>query len=148
MPRGAATSCLLLAGLFLVFPAAASAQADLPIYVDRPVLGELTTAHPISDNTYHQHYLYDGRAGERVNVSVASLDFEVAVALYAPGGEGRPLADDGGLEEDEFEWLASVSVTFTAPGRYVVCVHSHQPRRVGEYELFLTNRSTGAAEPR
>lgn len=139
MPRCDAVPRLFLAWLLLVLPAAAAAQADVPIYADRLVVGELTTAHPISDNSYHQHYLYEGNAGERIHVSAASVDFEVAVALYAPGGEGKPLADDGGRDE-VLEWGAIVAVTLTAPGRYVICVHSHRARSVGEYDVFVTRR--------
>lgn len=37
-----------------------------PITRDIPVTGTLTTSHPVSANSYHQHYLYHGVVGELV----------------------------------------------------------------------------------
>src|SRR5688572_2170691 len=83
--------------LVATLAAAANAQADVRIYEGNLVAGVLTTAHPRTDRgDYHQHYLYDGRAGERVRVSASAPRLEVAVALYEPGGAGKPLADHGG----------------------------------------------------
>lgn len=138
MPRRDAVPRLLAACLLLTLPTAAAAQADLPIYAFTAVKGELTTAHPTSDNSFHQHYLYEGSAGQRIRVEVESEEFEVAVALYAPGGGGKPLADDPG-EDWGLSWAASVVATLTARGQYVVCIHSHEARRIGKYDVWLTN---------
>lgn len=113
---------------------------------DFPVTGMLTTAHPVSANSYHQHYLYQGVAGELVTLRAWSpAPFKVAVALYPVGSDARSLADDGGKEdydplEEEMAWHASVEARLPATDQYVVCIHSHENMTVGAYELMLTSR--------
>lgn len=117
-----------------------------PITRDFPVTGMLTTSHPVSANSYHQHYTYQGVAGELVTVRAWSPGpFKVAVALYPPGADARSLADHGGRpdydpSDDETAWLASVEARLPFTGQYEVCIHSHENMTVGAYELMLTSR--------
>lgn len=117
-----------------------------PITGNVPVTGTLTTSHPVSANSYHQHYVYQGVAGELVKLGVWSPPpFKVAVALYPTGNNARALADDGGKADydpldDDVAWYASVEATLPATGRYVICIHSHENMTIGAYELMLTSR--------
>lgn len=116
------------------------AQAPLSIRTEERVVGMLTTAHARTKDGYHQHYLYEGVAGERLRVSVTARHLEAAVAIYPPATD-EWLADDGGGRGgwDDDDWTAFAAATLPVTGQYTICVHSHRPNGVGEYDVYLTS---------
>lgn len=106
-----------------------------------PQAGRLeTTDGRIQSGEYRDLYAFDGRAGDRVVVELASDDFDPYLVLMPPSGESIDNDDaDGQLDRSR------IDLTLAADGRYRVLVTSYAAGETGAYRLAV--RNNGAAAP-
>jgi hypothetical protein len=107
--------------------------------VGRATVGELEPSDQTLDSTgeYQDTYVFDGRAGQSVNIEMTSNDFDTYVALITPSGDM--------IENDDFDGSTSRSVVelnLNETGRYRVMATSYAADEIGEYRLTV---ATGAA---
>jgi hypothetical protein len=125
-----ATSLLMLA--------AAAAHAQTPIQLDRPVSGALSASSPKADDgTPYDLYVYRGRAGERVRISMDSSAFDAYLAVgtvAAPGCPGDCKTDDDGGEGTN----SSTVYTVPAGGQLQIRANSISATDAGPYTLTVT----------
>ena len=95
-----------------------------------------------SDNTYADPYVYNGRAGEQITVTMRSSAFDSWLVLMEPGGNGLDLHDDDGGGGND----SRITVTLPRTGRYLIAANTVGQRDVGAYTLSV-ERGTGSARP-
>ncbi len=138
--RAAAVPAVLLA------LAAHPAHAQTPIRAGETVTGRLSAADVrLDDGSYFDQYVYQGRRGERITVTLRSGAFDV----YLHVGRGRGASfesiatdDDGAGGTD-----ARVEVTLPDDGEYVIRPNSLEADKTGEYTLSVEGGGAGPAEP-
>ncbi|MFL2545797.1 MAG: pre-peptidase C-terminal domain-containing protein [Candidatus Rariloculaceae bacterium] len=104
-------------------------------------VGELSSGDLVleSGGEYQDTYVFDGRAGQSVNVDMSSNDFDTYVALITPSGDF--------IENDDFDGSTSRSVVelnLSETGRYRVMATSYAADETGEYRLTV-NTGTGTS---
>jgi Trypsin-like peptidase domain len=116
-------------------------RRQLPqITAGQTVSGRLTTSDFLrtDDNTYADGYVYNGRAGEQITITMRSDAFDSWVVIDDPNGPLREHDDDGGGGND-----AELTVTLPHAGRYVIIANSVSPRDTGAYTLTVRSGSGG-----
>lgn len=100
------------------------------------VSGRLTTADPrLGDDSHYQQYLYEGRAGEQLVVTLASSDFDAFLRWGRMDGaryEHLGFDDDGAGGTD-----ARLQVTLDRAGTYAFQANSYAPGQTGSYTLSV-----------
>ncbi|MFL5385487.1 MAG: S1C family serine protease [Longimicrobiaceae bacterium] len=118
------------------------ARMQLPrITAGQSVSGRLTTEDFLrtDDNTYADGYLYSGRAGERLTVTMQSSAFSSWVVVDDPNGPMRE-HDDGQAGEP-----AQVTVTLPHDGNYLIVANS-VTRSSGAYTLSIRSGRGGGVD--
>ena len=111
--------------------------ASRVIAVGETKRGSLTTDDPRLDEGEHYHaYDFDGRAGQRIVVSLRSASFDSYLAIFTSDIDWENQDDDGGGGSN-----AELDVTLPVSGRYVIIVTSYEGDETGDYTL-----SVGALE--
>jgi hypothetical protein len=115
-------------------------EADVeatPIQAGRAVRGELTEDDArADDDSYYDLYVYRGRAGEAVTISLSSEDFDAFLSIgHMVGGDVETLEsnDDGPAGTDSF-----IRVTLPEDGEYLIRANSLTGGETGTYTLRLT----------
>ncbi|HEX8690820.1 MAG TPA: PPC domain-containing protein [Longimicrobium sp.] len=113
------------------------APAPRPITVGQEVNGELTDEDAaMEDDSYYDLYAFEGRAGERLRITMRSDEFDTFVAFgRMEGGSFSEISsnDDGGDDGTN----SQLEVTLPAAGRYVVRANSLSGGNTGKYTLKL-----------
>ena len=108
--------------------------------VGRTTVGELESGdQALGTGEYRDTYVFDGRAGQSVNVEMTSSDFDTYVALVTPGGDI--------IENDDFEGSTSRSVVelnLTETGRYRVTATSYAHAEIGTYRLTVNTEAASS----
>lgn len=108
----------------------------------------ITITGALAAQQFNQTYAFTGSAGDVIDLTLSSADFDTIVALFADG-QTTPLArnDDHGTANPNLNRLDSFLNSFTLPttGRYLVDVTSFGGRATGSYTLTLTIEQ--AADP-
>ena len=108
--------------------------------VGRTTVGELESGdQALGTGEYQDTYVFDGRAGQSVNVEMTSSDFDTYVALVTPGGDI--------IENDDFEGSTSRSVVelnLTETGRYRVTARSYAHAEIGTYRLTVNTEAASS----
>ena len=108
--------------------------------VGRTTVGELESGdQALGTGEYQDTYVFDGRAGQSVNVEMTSSDFDTYVALVTPGGDI--------IENDDFEGSTSRSVVelnLTETGRYRVTATSYAHAEIGTYRLTVNTEAASS----
>lgn len=111
--------------------------AATPIQAGPAVRGELTEDDPIAaDDSFYDLYVYRGRAGEAITISLSSEDFDTYLAVgRVMDGEIEELEtnDDGPSGTDSF-----IRVTLPEDGEYLIRANSLSGGETGAYTLRLT----------
>jgi hypothetical protein len=118
-------------------------RLQLPrIAAGQTVNGQLSTSDFLrtDDNTYADGYLYAGRAGERVTVTMRSGSFDAWLVFDDPNGPIRETDDDGAGGND-----AQLTVTLPHDGNYLIVANS-VARSSGAYTLTVRS-SRGGGNP-
>ena len=114
-----------------------SAGEETPIRSGQPVHGELTEDDAVADDdSFYDLYVYQGRAGESITVTMRSDDFDTYLSIGRQSGDQfREMAsNDDGWEGTN----AEVSVTFTEDGPYLIRANALIAGETGSYILEIT----------
>ncbi|MEM1056936.1 MAG: DUF4344 domain-containing metallopeptidase [Bacteroidota bacterium] len=108
------------------------------------VTGELTSDDPVmsADNTHFDLYTFEGTAGEEVEISLSSDDFDTYLLLRrAFGGELENVAedDDGGTGIN-----SRIRATLDRSGTYVIGANTYTAGATGRYTLTLARPDDAA----
>lgn len=110
--------------------------AGIPIELDQPVEGELVRGDDKTHgSSYSDTYAYQGRAGERITVTLRSADFDALLEMGEfEGGECTALDsdDDGGGGTD-----SRMTVTIPENGTYHIHVGASGNGERGRYTLLV-----------
>ncbi len=119
-------------------------QGATPITLNSQVRGQLRQGNPtLPDNSFYNAYLFQGRAGQRVEIELRSQDFDAYLLLLGVDRSDFQVQDDdsgGGLN-------ARIVATLPADGRYIILANSFAGGETGNYELFLREARGGGASP-
>lgn len=97
-----------------------------------PIAGRLGAGDNILpvDNSFFDVYKFEGRAGQRVVIDMASQEIDSFLILLAPNGRELAQDDNGGGGKH-----ARISVVLPATGIYLVIANSREPGESGTYRL-------------
>ena len=85
-----------------------------------------------TDNTYADPYVYVGRAGEQITVTMRSGAFDSWLVVKEPGGSLDVHDDDSGGGND-----SQLTVTLPRSGRYLIAANSVGRRATGAYTISV-----------
>lgn len=141
MTRLLVMACLVGA---IGLPTAASAQR--PIVAGETVSGALTSGDKrLTSGAHYDLWVYSGTRGERVVITVRSIQFDAYVLVQRyPGGTAPMLArdDDGAGGND-----ARVELTLPETEEYVIAVTSAQRGEAGAYRVSVESEIRVARAP-
>lgn len=147
--RGMAVLALTAAivGIGAGAPVVSTQDRLTPIQYGQQVQGELAAGdEQLADDSYVDEYVFRGRRGERITVTLRSTAFDTYLTLgdYPDNRNWREVAkdDDGAGGTD-----SRVTLTLPADGRYILRANSVEPNRQGRYTLQLFATGTGAPRP-
>ncbi|MBE9099856.1 trypsin-like peptidase domain-containing protein [Vacuolonema iberomarrocanum] len=109
------------------------------IYQDPEVLvmdgafvgGEITEASNVfDDQSYFNAYLFEGRAGQVVEIAMESADFDAYLMLFGP--EGEAVAED---DDSYGNGNAYITVTLPANGVYTIFANTYEAGNTGRYQI-------------
>ncbi|HYH80750.1 MAG TPA: S1C family serine protease [Longimicrobium sp.] len=96
--------------------------------------GRLTTSdYQITDGSYADGYVYQGRAGERITVILRSSDLDAYLVVDEPNGPLRETDDDGAGGTD-----SRITLTLPRSGPYIIVANSVGSPNTGRYTIQLT----------
>lgn len=127
----------LLAGVTV-----ASKAGPTSLVVGTPVSGSLDASDPtLPDSSHYDQWTYDGRAGEKIKITLESSDFDAFLLLARDaGGQIEMLnQDDDGAGGTN----AQISAELPADGTYLVLANSYGADGAGSYTLRV-ERDAGA----
>jgi hypothetical protein len=107
-----------------------------PIRAGETVNGSLATSDPkLPDDSYYDAYVYEGRAGERLSISLTSDAFDAFLAFGRMDGsrfEQMEINDDAGEGTH-----SAIEVTLPTAGRYLIRANSLGGGATGAYTLSV-----------
>ena len=103
--------------------------------VIRGRLGRGSNVLPV-DNSFFDLYAFEGRAGQRVQLEMASREIDSYLILINPNGDEVAQDDDGGGGPN-----ARIVATLPTDGTYLLMANSYQAGQAGTYSL----RAQGSA---
>jgi len=123
----------LWASLVLAGSAQAQSPADQPISVGETVRGDLRAGdRKADDGSLLDSFTFQGRAGQRISVTLRSTDFDAYLHLVR---DGQPLeSDDDGAGQSD----AQINFTLPATGTYQLWANTLEANESGGYSLSLT----------
>jgi hypothetical protein len=137
---------LLFAFSLLVLGACALAGDATQIRIGAPVAGSLTASSPTHLDTGRRYseYLYRGRSGERLTLTMRSDDFDAYLYLGRRGSAGwvELASDDDGGDGTNAQLVHDLD----ADGDYYVRASSYEKNATGDFTLVL--ESTASPPPR
>lgn len=87
----------------------------------------------LNDGSFYDEYMFDGRAGQQVTVTLSSEDFDAYLLLVDPNGEAIAQNDDASPNSLD----AQIQVTLPANGRYRVIANTYDGNGRGGYLLTV-----------
>ena len=126
----------------------ASKAGPTSLVVGTPVSGSLDASDPtLPDSSHYDQWTYDGRAGEKVKITLESSEFDAYLLLARPGvGAPELLAQD---DDGAGGTNAQVSFELPADGTYLVMANSFGGGAFGAYTLKVERdgAASTAAQP-
>ncbi|HEX8392911.1 MAG TPA: DUF4344 domain-containing metallopeptidase [Longimicrobium sp.] len=122
---------------------AAPAHAQQPIRAGQTISGQLTSSDPkLGDDSFYDLYVYRGRPGERITITLMSSAFDT----YLGGGATQALALEGGDTDDDGAGGTNsrLLATVGSSGTYVIRVNSLAANQTGAYTVSV---QAGGAPP-
>ncbi|NJR39108.1 MAG: trypsin-like serine protease [Leptolyngbyaceae cyanobacterium CSU_1_4] len=119
-----------------------------------PVQGRLDSNSNVleDDNSYYARYTFEGKAGQRLVISMTSSDLDAYLILLSPNGDDLGQDDNGAGGKN-----AKLTVTLPEDGTYTVLANTHSAREIGRYSIQAAvvgggsgsvNGGTGGSAPR
>lgn len=100
------------------------------------VEGTLSSADPtLDDGSYYDYWVYEGRAGERIRVTMRASEFDTFLSFGYDDGGGFQLldSDDDGAGGTDSE----IEVTLSETRRYLIRANSLGEGETGRYSLSV-----------
>lgn len=97
-----------------------------------PVQGRLDSNSSVleDDSSYYARYTFEGKAGQRLVISMTSSELDAYLILLSPNG------DDLGQDDNSAGGKNSkLTVTLPEDGTYTVLANTHSARETGRYSL-------------
>ncbi len=125
----------------------ALAQDATELRIGSEIKGTLDGTDPSADDHRYEDHIVTARAGQRLEATLRSGDFDTYLAVYAEGEtDADPIAtDDDGLGEGTDSRLR---FTPEADGRYVLRARTLEGLEGGAFTLALTERPPAPRAPR
>lgn len=146
MPTATPRRALLGAAVLCALPAALAAQAGTPIRAGQTVSGSLAASDArLDDGSYYDHYVYRGRPGEEVVVTMRSTAFDAYLAVGTMNGDefdSDGTDDDGGGGTD-----SRLSATVGPGGVLVIRANSLAGGATGAYTVHVQSGGGATPEP-
>lgn len=97
-----------------------------------PVQGRLDSNSSVleDDNSYYTRYTFEGKAGQRLIISMTSSELDSYLILLSPDGDDLGQDDNGAGGKN-----SKLIVTLPEDGTYTVLANTHGAREVGRYSL-------------
>jgi serine protease Do len=86
-----------------------------------------------ADNSFFDIYSFQARAGQRIQIDMASQDIDSFLILVGPNGKAVAQDDDGGGNKN-----ARLVGTLPATGTYLVIANSNEKGQAGAYRIRAT----------
>lgn len=140
-----------LASVLFGSPAALEAQDgwDLPIDRNRMIRsGENKSSsldsgdRALGDGSYFEAWFFEGRAGQRVTITMRSGAFDTFLAVGRHNGDVIETNDD---YEGSASTNSQIAIELPADGMYMIRANSLEAAKTGEYTLTLEGGSGGPA---
>ena len=104
--------------------------------------GRLTTSdYQITDGSYADGYLYQGRAGEQITVVLRSSDLDAYLVVDDPNGPLRETDDDSAGGTD-----SRLTVTLPHTGPYIIVANSVGSPNTGRYTIQVGGSAGGTSQ--
>lgn len=131
----------------LLGPGQAMAQHATELRIGSEIKGTLDGTDSSADDYRYEDHIVTARAGQRLEATLRSSDFDAYLAVYAEGEtDGEPIAtDDDGLGEGTDSRLR---FTPEADGRHVLRARTLEGQEGGAFTLALTERPPAPRAPR
>lgn len=114
-----------------------------PIRAGQDYNGELAESDAqLDDDSYYDYWVYEGRAGETIRITMKSEDFDTFLAIgMMEGGEFSELSsnDDGG--DDGVNSM--IEFTLPSAGRYIIRTNSLLGEQTGAYVVRVESQAGG-----
>jgi hypothetical protein len=108
------------------------------------VSGRLSRSTPmLPDSSHYDQYLYSGRAGDRIRITLRSTDFDAYLRWGRVNGDrfqSESFDDDGAGGTD-----SQLEVTVGGTGTYAIQANSYEAGQTGSYTLTVEPLSAAAA---
>ncbi|MGD1904155.1 MAG: pre-peptidase C-terminal domain-containing protein [Geitlerinemataceae cyanobacterium] len=99
------------------------------------VNGTLTPANEtLQDGTYFEAHTFSGRAGQEVDITLSSSDFDAYLLLIDP--DGNLIAENDDINPNNFN--SRIQTTLPGNGTYLVVANTVRPQEQGSYNLSMT----------
>jgi len=143
---------LALAILFSASPAVAEAQDGWNLPIDRNRMiraGETKNSsldggdRALGDGSYFEAWFFEGRAGQRVTVTMRSGAFDTFLAV---GRHNADVIESNDDYEGNSSTNSQVSITLPADGMYVIRANSLEASKTGDYTVTLESGAGGNAD--
>lgn len=97
-----------------------------------PVQGRLDSNSSVleDDSSYYARYTFDGKAGQRLVISMTSSELDAYLILLSPNGEDLGQDDNGAGGKN-----SKLAVTLPEDGTYTVLANTRGAREMGRYSL-------------
>jgi len=128
--------------------AVASKAGPTSLVVGTPVSGSLDASDPtLPDSSHYDQWTYDGRAGEKIRITLESSEFDAFLLLAREaGGRIEMLGQD---DDGAGGTNAQISAELPADGTYLVLANSYGADGAGSYSLRVErDAGTGTATQR
>lgn len=111
-------------------------QEPSPITVDgSAVLGQLNnSSNLLPDNSYFNAHTFEGRAGQRIRITMNSNQIDPYLLLYGPNQNFLGENDDNGNSRN-----AQLELTLPTNGTYFIFANSYGASEQGQYELVVND---------
>lgn len=130
-------------GDFLASVSIASKAGPTSLVVGTPVSGSLEASDPmLPDSSHYDQWTYDGRAGEKIKITLESTDFDAFLLLARDAGGRIEMLDQD--DDGAGGTNAQISAELPADGTYLVLANSYGSAGAGSYSLRV-ERDAGAA---
>lgn len=114
---------------------AAGVVSERRIVVGQPSVSRLESSHPkMADNTPYEAWYLEGRAGQRVTITMRSTDFDSFLHFGLRGASAvLETDDDSGGNLD-----SQISITLPSNGTYVIIANTVGADESGSYSIEVT----------
>ena len=105
-----------------------------------PVQGRLDSNSSVleDDSSYYTRYTFEGKAGQRLVVSMTSSELDAYLILLSPNGDDLGQDDNGAGGKN-----SKLIVTLPEDGTYTVLANTHSAREMGRYSLQASASGEG-----